>query len=512
MMHVLKTEASRGLDSYTVVAGSKTELELMRNAGRAVAVEAAKAVDGDTSRALLVIAGKGHNGGDGIAAAGFLNRWDYSCRVELLGTLAEQDPVVGATYLEADLEVSESAEPHAITWTDYALVIDALLGVGVTQPLREPVLPWVQALHPFDGPVLAVDVPTGLGSDTGQVWNESVNARLTVTMGYPKLGLLLNAGPAVSGRVVVADIGFDAGYFAGGGSALFQFQREDFAALNRVPARQTFKHRQGKVLVVAGSRGMTGAAVLAAEATLLAGAGLALAACPLSLQPLYVTSLMPAVMTAGLADNQEGRFLPAHVAALKKALGWSTALVVGPGLSREPDTLTFVTALVEQAGVPILIDADGLAPYADSLELLSATKAPLVLTPHAQEFAQLFGVELREVQDDPVGVLEQVHARIACTVVLKGAPTLTLLSTGSVVVNSTGNPGLATAGSGDVLSGVIGTFLSQGYSADDAALMGVWLHGRAGDLARASLGAQGLTSPNLLEQLPLALAEFDPWS
>ena len=417
--------------------------------------------------------------------------------------------MVSATYGEARVELSESARPQDIAWTDFALVVDALLGVGVTTPLREPVLPWVQALRRFAGPVLSVDVPTGLGSATGQVWNDSVNAQLTVTMGYPKVGLLLNAGPAVSGRVVIADIGFDAGYFEGGGSTLYQFHRADFAGLNQAPLRQTFKHRQGKVLVVAGSRGMTGAAVLAAQATLLAGAGLALAACPLSLQPLVAASLSPAVMTTGLEDEQQGHFLPAHVAALKDALKWSTALVLGPGLSRDPKTRSFVTALVDQAQVPVLIDADGLAPFADSLELLAAATSPLVLTPHAQEFAQLFGVQLQAVLDDPLSVLKMAHARMACTVVLKGAPTVTLLSTGSMVVNSTGNPGLATAGSGDVLSGVIGTFLSQGYSAVDAALMGVWLQGRAADLARSRLGAQGLTSPRLLEHLPLALAEFD---
>ncbi|MEE9162470.1 MAG: NAD(P)H-hydrate dehydratase [Candidatus Neomarinimicrobiota bacterium] len=508
MINILTADASRSLDRHTVKSGTATEVELMRNAGRAVAVEAAKLISGDRAKSILVVCGKGHNGGDGLAAAGFLTRWEYSCTSVLVGGLADQDEVVSAAYKDAGVEVSENAQPGALDWAAQGLVIDALLGIGVNQPLREPVLDWVRAIHDFAGPVLAVDLPTGLHSDTGQVLGDAVSADVTVTMGYPKLGLLINDGPGLAGRIVTANIGFDATYFDDDTAEVLQFERADFRRLYRLPPRQTFKHRQGKTLVIAGSTGMTGAAILAARATLLAGAGLSMAACPASLHPLYAGP-MPEVITRVLEDRGQGIFLPDQVAKLDEALTWCTAVVLGPGLSREPRVISFVEALLSHLEVPVLIDADGLAPFAKNLRQLVDLQVPVVVTPHAMEFAELFHHDLATVLADPLGVLQQIRADFPHVVVLKGAPTLTLLSTGKVVVNSSGNPGMATAGSGDVLSGVIGTFLSQGYSADEAAIMGVWLHGRAGDLARRRYGAQGLTSAHLLDSLPGALREFD---
>ncbi len=508
MINILTTADSRALDRYTVRKGRVTEVDLMRNAGRATAIEAGKLLRGDTNRPVLIVCGKGHNGGDGIAAAGFLASWGYGCTVALLGKIGDMDEVVAATYREAGIQVRELTLPDEIKWSDQGLIIDALLGIGVDQPLREPVSQWVQAIAEFTGPVLSIDLPTGLCTDTGKAWGEVVQADVTVTMGYPKLGLLINAGPDVCGRLVVADIGFSAGYFDKGQPGIAQFTREDFARAYQPPPRRTFKHRQGKTLVIAGSLGMTGAAVLAARAAVLSGSGLAVAACPASIQHLYVPA-MPEVITLSLEDYDQGLFLPQHVSAIRESLAWCSAVVLGPGLSRTPQVKEFVQALFEHLETPTLLDADGLTPFNGDVDLLTAVEVPLVVTPHAREFALLFDHDLQEVTANPVRALSEVQAYFPHTVVLKGAPTLTLLSTGEIVINSTGNPGMATAGSGDVLSGVIGTLLSQGYGADEAAVMGVWLHGLAGDLARRCYGAPGMTSSHILEQLPLALAEFD---
>ena len=508
MINLLTTAGSRALDRYTVRKGRVTEVDLMRNAGRSVAVEAGKLLRGDSSRPVLVVCGKGHNGGDGIAAAGFLSSWGYGCTVVLLGKIEEMDEVVAATYRQAGVQVRELVLPDKVKWSEHGLVIDALLGVGVDQPLREPVAQWVQAINKFFGPVLSIDLPTGLSTDTGQAWEGVVRAEVTVTMGYPKLGLLINMGPDVCGRLVVADIGFDPGYFNGEEPGIAQFTREDFARAYRPPPRRTFKHRQGKTLVIAGSRGMTGAAVLAARAAILSGSGLVVAACPASIQHLYVPA-MPEVITLSLEDHEQGLFLPEHVSAIRESLAWCSAVVLGPGLSRSPQVKEFVQAVFEHLETPTLLDADGLTPFNGDVDLLTAAEVPLVVTPHAREFALLFDHDLQEVTADPVRALSEVQAYFPHTVVLKGAPTMALLSTGEIVVNSTGNPGMATAGSGDVLSGVIGTLLSQGYSADEAAVMGVWLHGLAGDLARRCHGAAGMASTHILEYLAPALAEFD---
>ncbi|MFC1543012.1 NAD(P)H-hydrate dehydratase [Candidatus Neomarinimicrobiota bacterium] len=508
MINLLTTADSRALDRYTVRKGVLSEVDLMRNAGRCVAVEAAKMLSGDLDQSILIVCGKGHNGGDGIAAAGFLISWGYQCTVALVGKTDEMDDVVSTTFQEAAIQIKELALPDEFKWKAHRLVIDALLGIGVDQPLREPIIQWVQAVNKFTGPVLSIDLPTGLSTDTGRVWEEVVQADVTVTMGYPKVGLLINAGPDTCGRLVVADIGFNKEYCNGDKPGIVQFTREDFAGTYRLPPRRTFKHRQGKILVIAGSRGMTGAAVLTARAAILSGSGLVVAACPASIQQLYVPA-MPEVITLSLEDHGQGLFLRGHVSAIRESMVWSSAVVLGPGLSRSPQVKEFVRAVFDHLETPTLLDADGLTPFNGNVDLLTAAEVPLVVTPHAREFALLFDHDLEDVMADPVCALSEVQAYFPHTVVLKGAPTLTLLSSGGIVVNSTGNPGMATAGSGDVLSGVIGTLLSQGYSADEAALMGVWLHGLAGDLARCKYGASGMTSTHILECLAPALAEFD---
>ena len=511
MIRLLNTASSRALDRFTVGQGQLTEVDLMRNAGRAVAIEAGKLLRGARSRGILVVCGKGHNGGDGIAAAGFLASWGYGCTVVLVGQLEDLDSVVKATYEAAQVQVMESARPNESAGAREGLVIDALLGVGVSRPLRGPVAGWAKAINDHPGVVLSVDLPTGLSADTGETWEGVVHAEATVTMGHPKLGLLVNTGPDVAGRVVVADIGFSSGYINKNDHSYYQFTREDFARQYNLPPRQTFKHRQGKTLVVAGSRDMTGAAVLAARATILSGSGLTVAACPASIQQFYALA-MPEVMTLGLEDNRQGMFLPEHVTPIRESLASYSAVVLGPGLSRRPQVQRFVRKIFEHLDLPTLLDADGLAPFYGAVDLLNAAEMPLVLTPHAREFADLFDHDLKEVMTNPVKALSEVRAYFPHTVVLKGAPTMTLLSSGDIVVNSTGNPGMATAGSGDVLSGIIGTLLSQGQVPDDAAMMGVWIHGRAGDLARQRYGASGMTSLHILEQLPHALKEFDPLS
>ncbi|MFC1484180.1 NAD(P)H-hydrate dehydratase [Candidatus Neomarinimicrobiota bacterium] len=509
MNPVLTTDISRALDQFTIRSGRITEVDLMRNAGRAVALEASKMLGADTDAAILIVCGKGHNGGDGIAAAGFLTQWGYSPDVQLLGKVEDMDETVSVTYQEAGIEATEDGSADGVDVSPYDLIIDALLGIGVEQPVRSPVSDWVKSINTFHGPVLAIDIPSGLITDTGEIAGSVIKADVTVTMGYPKLGLLINVGPDLAGRLVVADIGFESDFFQEMETEpTGLLNRTDFAGLFQPPARRTFKHRQGKTLVIAGSIGMTGAAVLTARATMASGSGLTVAACPASIQLQYVP-MMPEVITLSLEDHGRGMFLPEHAAAIRESLEWCSAVVLGPGLSRSPQVKEFVRNIFEYLETPTLLDADGLTPFNGNVDLLSSAEIPLVITPHAKEFARLFDHDVEEVSANPAKALSEVRAYFHHTVVLKGAPTVTLFSTGEIVINSTGNSGLATAGSGDVLSGVIGTFLSQGYRADEAASMGVWLHGYAGDLARRHYGAPGMTSLHLLEQLPHALAEFD---
>lgn len=508
MDNLLTTSTSRGLDKFTTNTGYATEVQLMRNAGRAIAVETGKLVMGDRTSPIVIICGKGHNGGDGIAAGNFLKRWGYDCMILLTGKVEDMDDTVASICREGNNSIVAEAVPDSLGGIECAVVIDALLGIGVDRDLEGPVKQWVEWINGAAAMIIAADMPTGLNADNGLICGDAVNADITVTMGHQKLGCLVNAGPDFCGRTIIAGIGFNDKYFKDDVSHYFRYTADDFIESYRQPDRRTYKHRQGKALVIAGSSGMTGAAVLAAKSTISTGTGLTVAACPTSLQPLYATA-MPEIITLGLEDNNHGMFLSEHVSLIGESLSWADCVIIGPGISRSPQALDFVRSLIPQLDSPALLDADGLAAYNGEAEILNESRVPLVLTPHAKEFAQLFDFDLSEVMADPVGILSVVRSYFSQTVVLKGAPTLILLSTGDIVVNSTGNPGMATAGSGDVLSGVIGTFLSQGYSADEAAMMGVWLHGKAGDIAREMHGAAGLTSLHLLNNLSTAFSEMD---
>ncbi|MCH7575891.1 MAG: NAD(P)H-hydrate dehydratase [Candidatus Marinimicrobia bacterium] len=507
MDNVLSTAGCRELDRFTIDKGHSTAVRLMRNAGRAVAIEAAKMLAGDVSRQMTIVCGKGHNGGDGLAAAQFLREWGYNCQLALTCAVDDLDAVTAQFHDDPSAGDMETATPDQVTIDSDGLIIDALLGIGAKGPLHEPMESWVGAINAHGGPVLSVDLPTGLNGDSGDVASVAVRADVTVTMGYDKLGLLINDGPDLAGQVVVTDIGFADSYFNNRTRSFYRYRESDFAAQFAPPGRQTYKHRQGKTLVISGSLGMTGAAMLSGSATLRSGSGLTIAACPLSLQHLYAAS-MPEIITLGLDDHGQGMFLPEHISLIQESLEWCSALVMGPGLSRAPQCLKFVRNLLPNIDVPMILDADALAAFNGQAGLLNAGAHPLVLTPHVGEFALLFDHDRAAVQADPISALTEVGSYFNHTVVLKGAPSMVLLSNGDIVINSSGNPGMATAGSGDVLSGVIGTFLSQGYSADEAALMGVWLHGRAGDLAAEQMGTPGMTATDLLQHVPLALAEF----
>ncbi|MFC1481500.1 NAD(P)H-hydrate dehydratase [Candidatus Neomarinimicrobiota bacterium] len=509
MRHVLNSASSKALDKFTIALGNKSEVDLMRNAGRAIAITAARMVSGDRTKSILFVCGTGHNGGDGIAAAGFLKRWGYNCTVWTTGDGTDRDATLQTTLSAADIDLKLNLKTGDIDWASVDLVVDALLGVGLYTPVRPHIADLIDEINGHSKLTLAADVPSGLNSDTGQIMVSAINAAITVTMGYPKLGLLVLDGPDLSGKIEIADIGFSNHYFDQLKFGQHQFGRTDFVELYTPPQRQTYKHQQGKCLVIAGSLGMTGAAILSARSTLLSGSGLTTAACPASLQRIYA-SAMPELITLPLPDNEQGLFHPGHVPLIRESLDWCNALVMGPGLSRSPQTMDFIREIIDDLDVPTILDADGLTPFNGNLDGLNAVRSPLVITPHAREFALLFDHDLQDVKDNPVGALMEVRNYFHHTVVLKGAPTITLLSTGDIVLNSTGNEGMATAGSGDVLSGIIGTLLSQGVRADEAAIMGVWLHGRAGDLARDVVGTAGMTAHEIQEFIPAALKEFDP--
>jgi NAD(P)H-hydrate epimerase len=353
-------------------------------------------------------------------------------------------------------------------------------------------------------PVVALDLPSGLGSDDGILRGPCVRATLTVTFGLPKRSLLLYPAAAAAGEVVVADIGMPAPLLREPAIAVEVLEPADMAAA--LPPRDPDAHKgtYGHVLVVAGSAGKTGAAALCSLAALRVGAGLVTLALPESLHDAMAAKLTE-VMTAPLPETDERTLSRAALERLLPLLEGKAVVALGPGLSTHPSTAALVWDLMAASRVPLVVDADGINALGHRLEALGKITAPLVLTPHPGELSRLLTVATQEVQDQRIPIVQKVAQTYNLTLVLKGARTLIASAKGQVAINPTGNPGMATAGSGDVLTGVLAGLIAQGGDLDLKVRAGVYLHGLAGDLAADALTEEAMLAGDLLERLPDAI-------
>ena len=521
-MKVLGRQSMQEVDRQATRAFGLPTAALMETAGRMVALRAEALLGGARDRRVVVVCGGGNNGGDGLVAARHLANWGAQVRVVMACEGFPQSPRLSADCA-AQLRVAsrcgiealgidpESRRRVELALAGADLIIDAVLGTGSRGQLRGAALAAVELIQAAQGRVLAVDLPTGLDADAGQVPGPAVQAEETVTFGLPKPVHVLLPAAALAGRIWVADIGFPAGLLEQAPAAFELLEGRDVAAL--LPARPAAAHKGtfGHVLVVAGSRGMTGAGALATRGALAAGAGLVTWAMPASLQPL-AASLVPEALTEGLADD-EGRLAAAADEQAVSLLARRDVLVLGPGLGTGAGAGQVVARLVAQARCPGVLDADALNLLARQPSALPGVAASAgdgaagdvrwVLTPHPGEMARLLGTDVASVQQDRVGTTLAAARRFGAVVVLKGARTVVAAPDGRVSVNPAAMPALATGGSGDVLAGVIGGLLAQGVAPYEAACAGTVLHALAGWLAAG--GPEGpLMAGQLAEAVPRA--------
>ena len=470
---------------------------LMERAG----IAAAHAIldQGWPQTSAVIVVGTGNNGGDGMVVARHLAEAGWDVQVLGLDGAAPATPD-GATMtaIAASLGIAvgpfASSAPHGD-----AVVVDAVLGTGARGAPRGAAADAVEWIAAHAGPVVALDVPSGVEADTGRVEGAAVGADLTVTFHGDMVGLHVAPGLGRSGRVVVADIGIPtairlhpAAWLAG---------REVIAAVPRKGAASD-KYASGSVLVIAGSPGLTGAACLAARATLRAGAGLTVVATPAAAAAVVSAQLLE-VMCAPLPDRDGHLGLESIDRVLAESRR-ASAIALGPGLGRAEATTAAVHELIDRLALPLVLDADGLWHLADAPEGLQVRSAPTVITPHAGEAARLLGVERRQVEADRLASARTLAERSGAVVVLKGAGTIVAAPGELPSVNSGGSAALATAGTGDVLTGTVAAFLSKGMAPRAAAIAAVAVHARAGELADRG---DGTIASDVLEALPLALAE-----
>lgn len=507
-MRVVTAEEMRALDRRAITEGGIPGVVLMENAGRSVFEFLYERFQPLRDRRFLILCGTGNNGGDGFVTARYLRLHGAQVLVSLVG---DPDKIRADARVHFDLMRNLGIEPQPPVFGN-AVKVDALLGTGIQGPPREEFAQIIRAMNADRQPTVAVDIPSGVDSDTGATPGEAVRATATVTFAYPKLGMFLAPGANCVGELIVRNIGFDWRILQWD-ATYFWIRPEDLRSL--LPPRPPDAHKGdfGHLLIVGGSRGMSGAVAMAAKAALRMGVGLVTIAVPESAQPLVAAKLDEA-MTLAVAER-DGALCTASLAPIAEMAQRCDALCIGPGATQAPEAQELLRTLARYIPKPMVIDADGLNALAASPDALLDHAAPTVLTPHPGECARLLGTDTAAVQSDRIGAVRRAAERWGAVVALKGARTLICEGPGSqerrphVAINTTGNPGMATGGSGDSLTGIIGALIAQGLAVFDAARLGVYLHGRAGDLAAAEKGEASLIAGDITDALPRAIRELE---
>lgn len=501
-MKVVSNDQMRSIENRVFDKYGLSSQIVMEIAGRQVAV-IARRLQAQHPGPVAVVCGKGNNGGDGLVAARWLRQWGVNVQAVVWSSF-EDLPADAAAALHAarmaGVPILLPAQAREALH-NAGLIIDAVLGTGVVGSARGLAAEAIKLINQAERPVLAVDMPSGVATDTGRAEGSAVEADYTVTFGLPKLGLFQFPGADLAGKVTVVDIGLSPGAIEAEAIAVELTSPKEVKAWLPEYSRNAHKGTRGKVLVAAGSRGMTGAAALAGEAALRTGAGLVTVAAPASSQPV-VAALRPEFMTLPFPESERGGFAKAAAEPFLERAARADALAVGPGLGADPEVQAFVRQVVAGSPAPLVLDADALKAFSGRLELLADAPVPLILTPHPGEMANLLGLSVEAVQSDRLGAVRKAAEMTKAVVLLKGAYTLVAEPGGAVWINPTGNRALGTGGSGDVLTGIIAGLLAQGMGAPEAATVGAYMHGLAGDRLAERMGDDGVLAGDLARELP----------
>lgn len=511
-MKVLTSVQMRDVDRKTIEEIGIPGAVLMENAGLRVAAAVRGVFPEKEGLEVVVVAGRGNNGGDGFVAARHLHGDGYAVAVILLGRVSDLkgDALLNARICR-NVGVLLVEAPDAASWSKSrrllrgaGAVIDAVFGTGLVKPAEGLNARVIEDINGSPGLKVSVDVPSGLSSDTARLTGPAVRADMTVALAAPKICHVLPPAEGHVGVLVIADIGIPKFLLESDAHLLEMAEEAGVLGLFKKRIRDSHKGTYGHVLVIGGSRGKAGAAALAGMAALRSGAGLVTVAVPESSLPA-VARTMAELMTEPLPETGEKTVSPEAVKRALELCRGKDALVLGPGLSAHPGTSLFVRALLPRLRLPLVLDADGLNILAAHRDLFSSLPRSTVLTPHPGEFGRLLGLETGDVLERRLELVSECARKNGLFLVLKGHRTLTAAPDGRVFINSTGNPGMATGGSGDVLSGLVGGQLVQTKDALSAAWSAVYCHGLAGDLAAEAVGQKALTAGGIIRFLPRAL-------
>ncbi|MCX7982918.1 MAG: NAD(P)H-hydrate dehydratase [Syntrophales bacterium] len=505
-MKVARVKEMRQMDRYAIENLQIPETVLMENAGLA-ALEVLEREIGVRGRRFLFLCGQGNNGGDGFVLARQVISRRGQVQVFILGDESHIQGAAGVNLtilrkITSSITVISSVEEIRSAVQEADAIVDALYGTGLNREIDGLAKEVIDYVNGSSKPVLSLDIPSGINGDTGAIMGTAIRANYTVTFGLPKVGNLLYPGFARAGKLYHSYISFP--------PALYEDETLK-VALNEplpLPPRNPDVHKggMGDCLVIAGARTYLGAPFFAAMSFLKAGGGYARLAVPSSIIGT-IASLGPEIVFLPQKETPEGSIAKENAGDLMEVAEKCDAVIIGPGLSLVGETKELVRFLVSKINRPMIIDGDGLTAIAEDPSCLKGRSAPTCLTPHPGEMARIVGSSIRDIVARRLEVTEETAGRLGVTVVLKGAHSVIGLPDGRTYINLTGNAGMATAGSGDVLTGTIAAMYGQGLSWEEAVKKGVYMHGLAGDLASRDLGEEGITASTIMSYLPCAVRE-----
>ena len=508
-MKLVTPKQMNTIDTCTINDYRVPGLLLMENAAAAVVLEAGVMLGCCRGKKIVALAGRGNNGGDAFAAARLLHCMGADICVYLIGAKEgiSGDALTNLVILEkigvGITELLEGNEPHTFRADieKAQLILDGIFGTGLSREVSGIAGTVIERINGSGKPVLSIDIPSGVDGTDGSVRGKCIKAAVTVTFCLPKTGLALQPGCEHTGRLVVADIGIPPCVIDQQELCTWLIDAEMVSHMIPVRKANSNKGDYGKVLLVTGSTGMTGSGCLASMAALRSGTGLAYAGVPESLAHIYGAALTEPIILP-LEDGGNGCLAVESAEQILNHMNRMSVAAIGPGLTASNSITEIVERIITESTIPLIVDADALNAISGNTAILKKLTVKAVVTPHPGEMARLTGISICDVQADRVGVAKRFAEEYGVITVLKGSRTVIALPDERVFINPTGNAGMASAGMGDVLTGIIAGLSAQGAAMEDAAIAGVYLHGIAGDAAATKLGMHGLLASDVIEYLP----------
>jgi NAD(P)H-hydrate epimerase len=515
-MKAVTSQQMREIDRKAIEENNLSGLILMENAGLRI-FQSLKNIYPDLRlKKIIIFAGSGNNGGDGFVVARHLYNYGVKVKVFLLapfnkikGEAGENLNIIAKMGVELiETKATKFKEIQRVIQNS-DLIIDAILGTGLQGKVTGLKAKIIDLINITNKEVVAIDVPSGLDVDTGKIEGSCIKAAHTITLALPKIGLLIFPGASYAGKITVEDIGIPSYLLKNNKIKTNMVTKEIVKQL--IPFREAYSHKGsfGKVLILAGSVGMTGAAYLSSEAAIRSGAGIVVLGTPRSLNPIMEVKLTE-VMTLPLPETKKQSLGEDAEETISKLMKDFSVLGIGPGISRQAETQRLVRKVIEKSNIPLVVDADAIYALSEDLAIiLEKTKTPLVITPHPGEMAKLINKDIDFILNNQLDITRKIAQKFGIVVVLKGARTIIANKEGETYINVGDNSGMATGGSGDVLTGIICSLIAQGVDNFSAAIIGVYIHSLAGDLARGIKGERGMIASDILSQVPQAFLNLE---